>query len=243
MNWYFAMLLSACYISPGKINNSGNINGSIRDVLLPYGYRRIVFQKHSFAEWLRNMKLKADKTVYLYNGLPKKNQTAQFAVLDMPVGKKDLQQCADAVMRLRASYLFENERLNEIVFYDNSRKAYTYTGGQNRQVFESYLEKVFASCGTASLEKQLKKKLIQDITPGDVLIKGGYPGHAVMVMDIAVNDSGEKIYLLAQSYMPAQDIHVLKNNQAALLNPWYAVNGRQIVTPEWIFQSTQLYGW
>ena len=42
---------------------------------------------------------------------------------------------------------------------------------------------------------------------GDVLIQGGSPGHAVIVVDMAENPAtGEKLYLLAQSYMPAQDI-------------------------------------
>ena len=52
---------------------------------------------------------------------------------------------------------------------------------------------------------------MNNIKPGDVLIRGGFPGHAVIVMDMATNSAGKKIYLLAQSYMPAQDIHVLVN--------------------------------
>ena len=42
--------------------------------------------KHSF---------KKDKTVYLFDGSQKINQQAQFAVLNISVGKKNLQQCAD----------------------------------------------------------------------------------------------------------------------------------------------------
>jgi hypothetical protein len=34
----------------------------------------------------------------------------------------------------------------------------------------------------------------------------------------------KKVYLLAQGYMPAQDIHVLKNPVNASLSHWYAVN-------------------
>lgn len=35
----------------------------------------------------------------LYNGSQKPNQSVHYAVFDIDVGKEDLQQCADAVMR------------------------------------------------------------------------------------------------------------------------------------------------
>ncbi len=55
----------------------------------PAGYTRV--QTDGFGTYLRNIVLKQDKTVYLYNGRPKANQTAQYAVLDVPVGHQDLQ--------------------------------------------------------------------------------------------------------------------------------------------------------
>jgi hypothetical protein len=178
--------------------------------------------------------------VHLYDGRLKANQTAQFAVLDIPVGKKDLQQCADAVMRLRAEYLYSQQRFSEISFADNNGKKYICPADIDRPGFERYLEKVFSYCGTLSLEKQLRP--VTDIQPGDVLIKGGSPGHAVIVMDVAVNSQGGKIYLLAQSYMPAQDIHVLRNFQNEL-NPWYITGQQEIRTPEWTFKTNQLRRW
>src|SRR5690349_13479274 len=87
---------------------------SVAAVPLPAGYKRINYPEGSFANWLRKISIKKDTTVYLYNGQPKKNQSAQYAVLNIPVGKKDLQQCADAVMRLRASYLYDQRRYMEI---------------------------------------------------------------------------------------------------------------------------------
>lgn len=250
MHWYFSVLLFGnllLFVQPFNHNVEKNDSATaykvVQQIALPAGFKRMNAEKHSFAEWLRNIQLKKDKTVYLYNGLPKRNQAAQYAVLDIPVGNKDLQQCADAVMRLRASYLFDKGRMNEIIFYDNNRKAYPYLGGPDIKRFELYLDKVFAYCGTASLEKQLKRKNMNDISPGDVFIKGGFPGHAVMVMDMAINNTGEKAFMLAQSYMPAQDIHILNNPQFSIISPWYTIPANQLITPEWIFQSTQLYGW
>jgi hypothetical protein len=100
-------------------------------------------------------------------------------------------------------------------------------------------------CGSASLERQLNPVAdIKDILPGDVLIKGGFPGHAMIVMDVAVNDKGNKVFMLAQSYMPAQDIHIVKNPGNTELSPWYAVNDvKQIITPQWIFTNDQFRKW
>lgn len=216
---------------------------SIKAIPPPAGYERITQQQESFGEWLRTIHLKRDNHVYLYNGLLKKNQSAQFAILDIPVGKKDLQQCADAVMRLRAEYLFEQKRYTEIVFSDNNGKSYSWKGKDEKKCFINYLENVFGMCGTASLQKQLRPVIdVQKIQAGDVFIKGGFPGHAMIVVDVAINNEGKKIFMLAQSYMPAQDIHVVKNPGNEELNPWYEIR-EQIITPEWIFKSSQLMKW
>ena len=74
------------------------------------------------------------------------------------------------------------------------------------------MDTVFAWAGTHSLERELKPAALAGIAAGDVFIKGGFPGHAVLVADVVENRAtGEKRFLLLQSYMPAQDIHVLKN--------------------------------
>ena len=218
---------------------------TINAIPLPDGYERMPLAQKSFGEWLRAIDLKKDEHVYLYDGSLKKNQSAQFAVLNIPVGKKNLQQCADAVMRLRAEYLFEQKRYAEIVFRDNNDEPYAWKGKDNKQTFDNYLETVFGMCGTASLEKQLKP--VDDwhaMQPGDVFIKGGFPGHAMIVVDVAMNKKGKKIFMLAQSYMPAQDIHIVKNPLDENMSPWYEVSGSdEIVTPEWVFGHSQLRSW
>jgi hypothetical protein len=218
---------------------------SVAEISLPEGYSRVHGDEDSFTNWLRSIKLKKDKQVYLYDGTLKKRQTAQFAVMDIPVGEKNLQQCADAVIRLRAEYLYAKKRFNEISFSDNDSKEYKWEQKDNRPAFEKYLEMVFGWCGSASLEKQLKPITdISRIEPGDVFIKGGFPGHAMIIMDVAVNAKGEKMIMLAQSYMPAQDIHIVKNPMNEKLSPWYEVNRAEIIiTPEWKFYKNQLREW
>lgn len=246
MNLLLAVAIILPVLSPRPaINVLPSHPTTIAAIPLPPGYERLPAGPNSFAAWLRNIPIKKSRIVYLYNGMPKRNQDAQFVVLDVPVGNQDLQQCADAVIRLRAEYLFACGRWNEIVFKDNASRPYCYSGRKDRRAFELYLRKVFAWCGSASLEKQLTPvKKLQDVLPGDVLIKGGFPGHAVMVVDVALNQKREKIYLLAQSYMPAQDIHVLKNPRDPEGRPWYkAVDNQAIITPEWTFYPGQLRRW
>ena len=64
-----------------------------------------------------------------------------------------------------------------------------------------------------------------------------------MVVDIIENKNGKKKYLLAQSYMPAQNFQILKNPNSE--SPWYDLNGEglNIYTPEWSFNTSQLMRW
>ena len=225
---------------------SVNVNPftSIHEIPLPGGFTRVKTNRNSFAEWLRSIPLKKDKTVFKFDGRPKANQSAQFAILDISVGTKDLQQCADAVMRLRAEYLLATKQSAAIHFKDNDGRVYQFDEPHTHRNLHRYLQVVFAKCGSASLSKQLASIPVASIEPGDVFIRGGFPGHAVIVMDVAVNKAGNKIYLLAQSYMPAQDIHVLVNPTDKTLSPWYEVTKDDLVqTPEYTFRNSELKGW
>ncbi len=208
------------------------------------GYQRLPLAAASFGAWLRGVSLKKDNTVYLYNGSQKRNQSAQFAVLDISVGIKDLQQCADAAMRLRAEYLFDQAAYDQIKFIDNEQNIYQFRSPYSRKDLHIFLQRVFGMCGTASLSKQMKTVQAPDLQAGDLLLKGGFPGHAVMIVDVAENENGEKRYLLAQSYMPAQDIHVLINPTDETISPWYKLDEIEMIeTPEWTFNNRQFKTW
>ncbi|MBK8089321.1 MAG: hypothetical protein IPK31_16040 [Chitinophagaceae bacterium] len=108
---------------------------------MPAGYDRVELSTGSFGNFLRNQPLKQDKTVYLYNGSPKYNQRAQYAVLNVSVGSRDLQQCADAVMRLRAEYLkrWRSRFVSVIMQGGNIAGINTGTGAGN-PTLKQYLE-------------------------------------------------------------------------------------------------------
>jgi hypothetical protein len=234
-------------------------------IMVPEGFDRISLDANSFGYYLRNLPLKPDGSdVLLYNGQPKNNKV-HVAVIDMEIGTRDLQQCADAVIRLRAEYLYTRNLYGLIHFNftngfraDYAKWALGYRidvkGNQVKwikqedisyeyQIFRQYLNVIFTYAGTYSLAQEMVRADYRDIQPGDVFIRGGSPGHAVIVVDVAMNQStGRKIFLLAQSYMPAQDIHILKNPADPDLSPWYEVdlNAEKIQTPEWEFGVEEL---
>ena len=153
-----------------KVNTTAaNPHKQIKAIPLPAGFERMKADSGSFTNYLRNIGLKEQTTVYLYNGQPKHNQTAQYALLNISVGNSDLQQCADAVMRLRAEYLYGQKQFDKLIFRDNDNTAYTFTAPYTREHFDKYLNRVFGMCGSASLSKQLKPvNNFANIEPGDV---------------------------------------------------------------------------
>ena len=83
------------------------------------------------------------------------------------------------------------------------------------------------------------------LQPGDIFYHGGSPGHAVMVLNVVENDLGNKMFILAQSYMPAQEMHILKNPINKDISHRYELLeiGEAINTPEWVFDRAELMGW
>ena len=184
----------------------------------------------------------------------------------MEIGNRDLQQCADAVMRLRAEYLWAQKRYGEIKFnFTNGfpaeykkwaegnrikvtgNKVEWYAAGgkdYSYKTFRKYLNMVFMYAGTASLSKELRTVPYTSLQAGDVFIKGGSPGHAVIVVDVAIHPkTKKKVFLLAQSYMPAQQIHILVNPANRNLSPWYELtdtDSERLYTPEWTFEKKEL---
>lgn len=231
----------------------------------PPGFVPVKVKPGGFEEWLLGLPMKpANSPVYLHNGALKLNQSAHAGVIDIDVGRGDLQQCADAIMRLRAEYLYSRGRLGAIAFNYTSGDKVAFSRwargwrpvvrgnkvtwrrrGKSRDDYTSfrhYMRAIFAYAGTYSLAREMQAIGIENLGIGDVFIKGGFPGHAVMVGNVVVHRrTGEKRFLLIQSFMPAQDMHVLVNPRAGGKTVWYSEHfGDKLVTPEWVFARTSL---
>ncbi|NVO01480.1 MAG: DUF4846 domain-containing protein [Bacteroidetes bacterium] len=260
--------LIACRGTGQKNSNLINPSGMklVDRIQPPSGFERTKDEQVSFATYLRNLKLKPNNSkVLLYNGKEKYNQDAHIAVVDMEIGKADLQQCADAVIRLRSEYLFSikeyqkihynftsGDRFDLLSWFEGYRQkingnkvAFIKTANKSSSYdsFRKYLDVIFSYAGTLSLSKELiPVKNLNEMKIGDVFIKGGSPGHAVTIVDIAINPkTNKKVFLLAQSYMPAQDIQILKNPNNSELSPWYSEDfDGSLLTPEWTFEKSDL---
>ena len=228
-------------------------------ILVPEGYERTHEEEASLGAFLRNYKMLPDNSpVLLYDGTVKPHDNA-VCVFDMYLSNNDLQQCADSVMRVYAEYMrscgmedkiafhFVNGFLCDWTSFKSGKRILvsgndvSWTDGgvvsDSDDNFERYLETVYMYASTLSLDKESRSIELSDIQIGDIFIKGGSPGHVVMVVDTCECD-GKKAFLLAQGYMPAQQFHVLENEDHES-DPWYYEDEitYPFITPEYVFNE------
>ncbi len=196
----------------------------------PQGYARKVAD--GYGEFLRNQKLLPDGSpILLYNGEEAAMQGWHAAVLSLSVGDRDLQQCADAALRLRCEYLYSIGEYDKINYHLTNGDEFPYSkwregyrleveGNTTRmikaaepdgsyEVFYDYMQMLFNYASTRSLYPESAPVPREEIQPGDILIFSRSPGHCIIIMDVCENELGEKAILLGQSNMPAQQVHII----------------------------------
>ncbi|MEM9077038.1 MAG: DUF4846 domain-containing protein [Bacteroidota bacterium] len=233
-------------------------------VNLPEGYTRVVYPKGSFEEYLRNYKLKPyGSKIINYDGSEYFWQYGHIGILEVPVPDNGLQQCADALIRIRSEYLWETDRKEEIGFNFTSGDYCSwdaYASGYRPEIdgnkvsfhqtaltddsetnFYKYLNLIYTYSGTLSLYHELPRiEDEKDLKIGDMLIKGGSPGHIVMICDEAINPEGEKLFLLFQGNTPAQNVHLVKNLEDSSISPWYKLKKDTVIpVSNYTFQSSK----
>lgn len=245
-----------------KINKDKN---TIRERFSPpEGYQWVEEKTESFGYFIEYFRLKSyGSHILRYDGVPISTQHLHEAVFDIDTGNRDLQQCADAVIRLRAEYLYKMKRFNEIKFhftsgdllswddYKNGTRAFVNgnsvsfrkTAGfdDSYQNFRSYLDLIFNYAGTISLNKETKPITKNaDLKTGDILITPGSPGHVVFVAGVCKNKEGKNLFLLGEGFTPAQSIHLLSNPFNRNISPWYDLDtaASETKTARYIFKPT-----
>jgi hypothetical protein len=215
----------------------------------------VAVESGTFGAWLRGLPLRpAGTPVRDFQGgqvLPAEDPRLA-AVAELDVGTANLQQCADSIIRLHAEWLWAQGHKERIAYRFTSGDVATwsrYAAGErakvsgskvkwvrsapadsSRAAFRSYLELVFTYAGTLSLQAEKQRPARDAVRPGDFFVLGGSPGHAVLVLDVAANAKGERVALLGQGFIPAQDFQVLSSGPDS---PWFSLQAEEVATPFW----------
>ena len=219
----------------------------------PPGFQRVACERGSYGEWLRRLPLLPEGTsVKDYRGKIRKSaaDTSLAAVIDQDISGRKLEQCMDIILRLRAEYLRKSGHADDIVFLlpDRTRLrwqdwrhgvrpvmekgAFTlqkhHLPDSSEAAFEQYLRALFYHSHTQVFYHALAVVHPADIVPGDVFIKKGSKGHAVVVLDLAVNAKGEVVALIGQGDTPACQLHILNHRKN---QPWIPLDLQNPVIP------------
>ena len=249
-------------ISSNLVNKEGS--SVIDRILLPEGYIRKVYPEESFSQYIQQYPLENFKAKIInYDGQEYSYQSGHVGILSLSVPENGLQQCADALIRIRAEYLWNNDRKDEIGFnftsghycsWDKFSMGYRPKVQGNNVTFSKiaaqdtseenfyrYLNLIFMYAGTQSLYDELDPiEHIANVEVGDMLIYPGSPGHVIMVADIAIDESGKKLFIFAQGNTPAQSVHLLKNPNNKEISPWYdIVMGQYLEIPTYYFNEVK----
>lgn len=254
--------IKTIFVKPNLINKEGDsISARVKTL---NGFKRVVYPKGTFQEYIQNYPLKPHGTkVINYDGSAYFYQSGHIGILNLSVPKNGLQQCADALIRLRSEYLWKTRQKSKIGFEFTSghycswkkyaegyrpkvkgnkvtfHKTATKDGSKNN--FYKFLNLIYMYSGTLSLYNELPKvKKTENLKIGDMLVYPGTPGHIVMIVDEVKNEVGEKRFIMAQGNTPAQSVHMLKNPNDTEINPWYKLEiGAYVEVPGYYFSKAK----
>jgi hypothetical protein len=225
----------------------------------PAGFSRVPSASGDFAAFARALPLKeSEAKVVDYSGRPLYDDGHHpniARVIDIDVGSRDLQQCADLVFRMNAEWrrtrgdramaypLASGQLLSYARYLEGERvvpsgsrvrlEVRAPKRADSRAAFRAYLDDLFGWANTASLERASKSVALAEARPGDFFVMSGVPfGHAVLILDVARDGRGQTALLLAQSYIPAQSVQVLRPSRETA---WFVLpnDAPEIVTPFW----------
>lgn len=211
-------------------------------IIPPEGYERVSVDEGSFGAYLREYPLLPDDTrIPVFDGTTKSSNNAA-AVFDISVGDEGYQQCADSIIRLYSDYFYENKQYDKISFefsngdvcdYNRWRKGKRMLvlgdfsceipagfADDSEQGYRNYLKMVMNYAGTISMQNESQVISFDELRIGDIICNDD---HVVMIVDEAINENGEKCFLIGQSYIPAVCFHIVYNIDihGMQVSPWY----------------------
>ena len=231
----------------------------------PEGFKRTEVEQGSFGEYIRDYKLLPHGTkLPVYDGTTLSSSGAA-AIFDISLGDDGYQQCADSIIRLYSDYYFEKGQYDKITFqfsngdecsYERWRKgkrmlvfgehSFEIQGAlpdDSEQQYRNYLKEVMNYAGTISLQKESSVISADELKIGDFICNDS---HVVMVVDVAQNEKGEKIYLFGQSFIPSVCFHIIANGDGEQADAWFTqqqIQKDSFRVGEYSFKKSDIRRW
>jgi len=232
----FVLLISSFF-------NVTRAQTTIGEISLPSNdYQRIETEKNSFADYLRNLPLKKRGTdvINFRAGVFKAGSDTSVAyVIDMDIISRRLEQCMDILVRLYAEYLWSVKQTDNLIlplpggywlkwqdWESGFRPVFKGIEVQMRksthtisieQSYRSYLNTVYSESHTQQFYYAYQSVAREKVQIGDFIIKKGTKGHAIMIVDLAMNKFGDMIALIGNGDTPACQFFLLNYQQD---RPW-----------------------
>lgn len=239
----------------------------------PAGYARIPAAEDSFLHFMRGAPVwPQGSSIMTYDGKTLSGANAA-AVYTLALPDSGYQQCADTIMQLWGNYFMSTEQYDRIAFsYSNGYETkftewldgwryvtvpvidLTFRMKLAKESIpltqcDNYMQSVMRYAGTLSLEAESHPIKPEEAHAGDILCKGGAPGHAVVIVDEAQNDAGERCFLIAQGFIPSQSAHIIAGAHDSPLGkdcPWYTeeqLSADPVRLSSYTFQPDSLRRW
>lgn len=225
----------------------------------PRGFEREAAAPNSYQDYLRGLPLRTDRTdVLRFDGAPVSMPSA--AIIPLDLGKRDLHQCADSVIRLYAEHLWSIGKAEEARFHYTSgdlaawkdwrsgkvlrvkgskvEQVKTKAAPNTYQAYRSWQDQVFMYASTRSMSRDSARVTASsELRAGDFFLQSGSPGHVVVLLDIARAPDGRRAALIGQGFLPAREVHVISGQGARVLDGvWYLLpdaSHPELDTPTW----------
>jgi hypothetical protein len=215
----------------------------------PAGFARVEAPPGSFADWLRCLPLMPPETpVTAAKGevILRADHASLAAVVALQPQTTKTLSASNMLVRLRAEYLWAIGKADDAAFHFTSGHLSTWQSwaqgerptvhgrdvaiskgapaDASRTNYCGYLESIFRYGTVYSLLLDTDKSAEATPEGGDVFVRPGRPGHAVMILDVAVGPQGQVRVLLGEGGTPAQTFHVLRYSQS---DPWFPLSYSQ----------------
>jgi len=233
----------------------------------PTGFTRVPAPIGGFSDWLRFLPVLPEGTPVRNAkkeiAVPADHPSLAAVVALQPQAAKTL-NTSNILVRLRAEYLWSTGKTDQAAFHFASghlsswrewaegyratvkgREVSLSKGAppdSSRTSYCGYIEGVFKYGNYDSLYHDTETAGDSAVEGGDIFLRRGRAGHAVMVLDVATGPRGQVAVLLGQGGTPPQTFHVLRGKDGS---PWFMLSRTAPIDvgSKGTFQLTDLRHW